>query len=69
MEKDIKKSFLKWKLLPGSVPSQNIPGKTTTPKQRRKLPLKQQITVKSTSKITQKISLSISSPLALPLLN
>ena len=68
-EKDIKKSFLRWKLLPASFPSQNLPGKTTTPKQERKLLVRQQITVKSTSKRTQKTSLSITSPLALPLLN
>ena len=68
-EKDIKKSFLIWKFLPGSFPSQNLPDKTTTPKQERKLPVRQQITVKSTPKRTQKTSLSITSPLALPLLN
>ena len=49
-EKDIKKSFLKWKLLPDYFPSQNLPGKTTTPKQERKLPVRRQITVKSTPK-------------------
>ena len=32
-KKIIKKSFLKLKLLPGSVLSQNVPGKTTIPKQ------------------------------------
>ena len=68
-EKDIKKSFLRGKLPPGSFSSQNLPGKTTTPKQERKLPVRQQITVKSTPKRTQKTSLSITSPLALPLLN
>ena len=44
MEKNIKNSFLKWKLLPGSVPSQNLPVKTTTSKHERKLPVKRQIT-------------------------
>ena len=68
-EKDIKESFLRWKLLPGSFPSQNVPGKTTTPKQERKLPVRQQITVKSTPKRNEKTSLSITLPLALPLLN
>ena len=68
-EKDIKKSFLRWKLLPGSFPSQNLPGKTTTPRQERKLPVRQQITVQSTPKRTQKTSLSVTSSLALPLLN
>ena len=47
----------------------NLQGKTTTPKQERKLPVRQQITVKSTPKRTQKTSLSITLPLALPLLN
>ena len=56
-EKDIKKSFLRWKLLPGSFPSQNVSGKSTTPKQEQKLPVRQQITVKSTPKRTQKTSL------------
>ena len=65
MEKDIKKPFLRWKLLPGSVLLQNLPGKTTTPTQERKLPVKQQIIVKSTTKITQKTSLSITLPLVL----
>ena len=65
--KDIKKPFLRWKLLPGSVLLQNLPGKTTTPTQERKLPVKQQIIVKSTTKITQKTSLSITLPLVLPL--
>ena len=69
MEKDIKNPFLRWKLLPGSVLLQNLPGKTTTPTQERKLPVKQQIIVKSTTKITQKTSLSITLPLVLPLLN
>ena len=63
--KDIKKPFLRWKLLPGSVLLQNLPGKTTTPTQERKLPVKQQIIVKSTTKITQKTSLSITLPLVL----
>ena len=44
-EKEIKKSFLRWKFLPSSFPSQNLPGKTTTPKQERKLPVRQGITV------------------------
>ena len=52
-----------------SVLLQNLPGKTTIPKQERKLPVKQQIIVKSTTKITQKTSLSITLPLVLPLLN
>ena len=56
-------------MLPGSFPSQNVSGKSTTPKQEKKLPVRQQITVKSTPKRTQKTSLSITSPLALPLLN
>ena len=60
---------MRWKLLPGSFPSQNLPGKTITSKQERKLPARQQITVKSTPKRTQKNSLSTTSPLALPLLN
>ena len=69
METNIEKSFLRWKLLPGSVPSQNLSGKTATPKQERKLPVKPQIFVKSTPKRTEKTSLSITSSLALPLLN
>ena len=69
METDIKTSFLRWKLLPSVVPSQNLPGKTTAPRQERNLPLKRQTTVKSTPKKTQKTSLSMISPLALPLLN
>ena len=56
-------------MLPGSAPSQKLPGKTTTPKQERKPRVKRQITILSTPKITQKTSLSITSPLALPLLN
>ena len=56
---------MRWKLLQGSVPSQNLPGKTTTTKLRAK----RQITVKLTPKRTQKTSLSITSPLALTLLN
>lgn len=68
-EKDIKKSILWWKLRTGSVPSQNLPGKTTTPKQEKKLPVKRQITVKSTPKRTQKNSLWINSPLDLPFFN
>ena len=56
---------MRWKLLPGSFPSQNLPGKITTPKQEQK----QQATVKPTPKRTQKTSRSIISPLALPLLN
>ena len=67
MGKDIKKSFSRWKLLPASVPSQHLPGKTIKPKQERELPVKRQITVKLTRKRTQKNSLSITSPLALPL--
>ena len=65
-EKDIKKSFLRWNLLPGSFSSQNVSDKTTTPKQKRKLPVRQEITVKSTPKRTQKTSRSITSLLALP---
>ena len=68
-EKDIKKSFSRWKLLPGSFPSLNLPGKTIKPKQERKLPVREQITVKSTPKRTQKTSLPITLPLSLPLLN
>ena len=49
--------------------SQNLPGKTITPKQERNISVRQQITVKSTPKRTQKTSLSITLPLALPLLN
>ena len=30
MKEDIKNSFFRWKLLPGSVLSQNVTGKTTT---------------------------------------
>ena len=67
MKADIEKSILRWKLLPGSVPSQNLSAKTTTPKQKRKLPVKPQISVKSTTKRTQKTSLSITSALASPL--
>ena len=63
------KSYLRWKLLPGSSLLENLLGKTTTPKQERKLPIRQQITVKSTPQRTQKTSLSITSPVALPLLN
>ena len=48
------------KLLPGSVPSQKLPRKTTTPKQRI-LSVRQQITVKSTPKRTQKTSQPITS--------
>ena len=69
MEKDIKKLFLRWKLPPGFVPSQNLPDKTTRPKQEKKLPVKRQIIVKSKPKRTQKISLSITYSLVLPLLN
>ena len=54
-------------LLPGFVPLQNLPGKTTTPNQERKLPIKQQITIKSIPERTQKTSVSITPPLALPL--
>ena len=68
-EKYIKKSFTRWKLLPCSFSSQNLPGKTITPKQERNISVRQQITVKSTPKRTQKTSLSITLPLALPLLN
>ena len=60
---------MKWKFLPGSVPSQNLPGKTATPKQERKLSVKQQNTVKSTPRKTQRTSLPITLPLAFPLLN
>ena len=60
---------MRWKLVPGSVPSQNLPDKTTTPKQERKLPVKRQIIVKSTPKRTQKTSLSITSSLISPFLN
>ena len=35
-----KKSSMRWKLLPGSVSSQNLQDKTFTPKQERKLPTK-----------------------------
>ena len=59
MKTDIKKSFFRWKLLPGSVFSQKLPGKSATPKQERKLLAKRQITVKSTHKRSQKISLLI----------
>ena len=69
MEKDIETSFSRGKLLPSSVPSEKLPGKTTTPKKEKKLLVIQQITVKSTLKRTQKTSLSITSPSALPLLN
>ena len=55
-------------MLQDPFPSLNLPGKTTIQKQERKLPVRQQITVKSTHKRTQKTSLSITSPLALPLL-
>ena len=65
METDIKKLSQRWKLLPGSVPSQNLPRKTST-KQERKLPVKQQITAKSTPRRTQKTSVSNNSPFALP---
>ena len=65
----LKSQFLRWKLLPGPLPSQNLPGKITTPKQERKLPIKRSITVKSTPKTTQKTWLPINSPLVLPLLN
>ena len=61
METVIKKSFLRRKLLPGSVPSQNVLGRTASPKQERKLPVKLHIAVKS----TQKTLLSIISPLPL----
>ena len=67
--KKILKSHLRWKLLPGSSLLENLLGKTTTPKKERKLPIRQQITVKSTPQRTQKTSLSITSPVALPLLN
>ena len=69
MEKDIETSFSRGKLLPSSVPSEKLPGKTTTPKKEKKLLVIQQITVKSTLKRTQKTSLSITSPSALPVLN
>ena len=48
------------------------PDKTTTPKQERKLSVRQEIRVKITPKRTRKTSLSITLklfPLALPLLN
>ena len=64
MEADIKKSFLRWKPLPGSVPSE-----ITTPKETRKLPVKLQVTIKSTPKKTQKTSPLITSPVALFLIN
>ena len=67
MEKDIKKSLLRWKLLAGSAPSQNLPRKTTKPKQERKPPVRRQVTVKLTTKRTQKTSLSITSPVVLSL--
>ena len=60
----LKKSSLRWKLLPGSVHSQ--PSKTTKLKQKRKLPPKWQITVKSTPRRAHKTSLSITTPLVLP---
>ena len=61
MKTDIKKSSLRWKLLSGSVPSQNLPDKT----------LHQNISIpgKWTPERTQKTSLSVISPLALPLPN
>ena len=40
LKTDIKKSSMRWKLLPGSVSSQNLQDKTFTPKQERKLPTK-----------------------------
>ena len=49
--------------------SQNLPGKTNTLKQERKLPVKRQISVKLISKRTQNTSQSITSRLALPLYN
>ena len=66
---DIKKSFLRWKLLPGSVPSQAIPCKTTTPKQERKLPVKGQITVTSTPKKLRRPLYQLLQSSALLLLN
>ena len=69
MKADIKKLYLRWKWLAGSVPSQNVPCKTTTLKQERKVPVKQQITVKPIPIRTHKTSRSVTSPLALPLLN
>ena len=55
------KVILRWKLLTGCFPAQNIPGKSTTPKQEPKLPVSQEITVKSTPKRNEKTSLSITS--------
>ena len=55
-------------MLPGSVPSQNLPGQTFTPKQDRKLPLKRHITVKLIPKRTKKTLLSIISYLTLNLI-
>ena len=54
MEKDTEKLSLRWMLLPGFVSLLNVPCKTTTPKQERKLPVKRQITVKPISERTQK---------------
>ena len=67
MEKHIKKAFLRWKLLPGCSLTELTRKNQYT--KTRKLPLKQQITVKSTARRTQTNSLSITLPLALPLIN
>ena len=55
MEKDIKKSFLRWKLLRGSFTKLTRLNHYT--KTRKETTLRQQITVKSTPKRTQKTSL------------
>ena len=68
MEVDIKINF-DIELATRFCSLQNLPGKTTTPKQERKLLVKRQITVKSPPKRTEKTSLSITLPLVLPLLN
>ena len=63
METNIKKSFLRWNfLIPGFAPSQNLPNKTITAKQERKLSVKRKIIVKSRHKETQKASLNINKP-------
>ena len=67
MEKHIKKALLRWKLLPGCSLTELTRKNQYT--KTRKLPLKKQITVKSTARRTQTNSLSITLPLALPLIN
>ena len=50
-ETSIKKSFLRWNfLVPGFAPSQNLPDKTITATQERKLSVKRKIIVKSRHK-------------------